>query len=76
MILPIKHEVDWEFICHQNQAQINKDNIRKNKHRVDHNHTVGDNIMLTKHTAYTHETTYGPICDNTVFYQCHGKVTK
>ena len=30
MILSIKHEVDWELIRQQNQAQINKDNIRKN----------------------------------------------
>ena len=51
MILPIKYEVDWELIRQQNQSQINKDNIRENKHRVDQDHKVRYNIMLTKHTA-------------------------
>ena len=29
MILPIKHTVDWEFICQKNQTQINKDKYTK-----------------------------------------------
>ena len=36
----------------QNQTQINKDNIRKNIERVDHDYKVGDNVILTKNTAY------------------------
>ena len=51
MILRIKHKVDWELICQRYQAQINKDNIRKNRHRVDYDYKVGDNIMLNNHTA-------------------------
>ena len=31
--------------------QINKDNIRENIHRVDHEYKVGDNVMLTKRAA-------------------------
>ena len=58
IILPIKHEVDWELIRQQNQAQINRDNIWKNKHRVEHDYKVGDNIMLNKHTVYKYETPY------------------
>ena len=38
--------------------QINKGNIHKNKQRVEHDNKVGDNIMLTKHTAYKYETPY------------------
>ena len=34
MILPIKHEVDWELIRQQKQTQLNKDNTRENKNRV------------------------------------------
>ena len=61
MILPTKREVDWELIYQRKQAQNNKDNIHKNKHRVDHDHKVRDNVMLTKHTAYKYETPYtGP----------------
>ena len=36
MILPIKHKLDWELIRQQKQAQINKDNIRKNIKIFDH----------------------------------------
>ena len=53
--------VDWELIRQQKQAQINKDNIRKNRNRVDQDYKVGDKVMLTKHTANKYETPYtGP----------------
>ena len=58
MILPIKHTLGWELICKQKQAQINKENICKNKHRVDHNYKVGEIVMLTNHTTYKYETPY------------------
>ena len=51
MILPIKHEVDWELICQQKQTQMNIDNTRKNRHRVDYDYKIGGNVMITKHTA-------------------------
>ena len=58
MIIPIKHKVDWELICQKNQTQINKDNIRKNRNRVDHDYKVRDKVMITNHTAYKYETLY------------------
>ena len=58
MILPIKHEVDWGSIRQQNQMHINKDNIKKNRHRVEHDYKVIDNTILTKHTAYKYEMPY------------------
>ena len=58
MILPKKYEVYWDLIRHRNQAQINKGNIRKNRHRVDHNYKVLDNVVLTKHNAYKYEMKY------------------
>ena len=51
MILPIKHRVDWEIIRQQKQTQINKDNTCQNRHKVDYDYKVGDNVMLTKHTT-------------------------
>ena len=67
MILSIKYEVDWELIYQKNQAQINKYNIRENRHRVYHDYKVGDNVMLTINTAYKYETRYtGPF----VITQC------
>ena len=73
MILLIKHRVDWEFIRHQKQTQINRGNTRKNKHRVDYDYKVRDKFMLLNHTEYKYETPYkGPFFDNTVFYQWHG----
>ena len=50
MVLPIENTVDWGLIRHQNKIQISKDNIRENRHRVDYDYTVRDNVMLTKHT--------------------------
>ena len=46
MILLIKHTVDWKLICQQKQTQINRDNIRENIKRVDHDYKVGDKVML------------------------------
>ena len=49
-----------------------KYNTRKNRHTVDHNYKFGDNIMLTKQTAYKYETPYtGPF----VITQCFNNVT-
>ena len=55
MIIPIKHKVDWELIRLKNQTQINRDNIHKNRHRVDYDYKVEDNVTLTKHTAYKYK---------------------
>ena len=68
MIFPIKHRQGWESISQQKHKQINRDNARENKHRVDYDYKVGDKFMLLNHTAYKYETPYkGPCCDNTVF---------
>ena len=58
MILPIKHKVDWEVISKQKETKINKDNIRKKIHRVEHDYKVGDNDKITKHTSKKYETPY------------------
>ena len=59
--------MDWELKRQRNQAQINKDTIRKNRQRVDYGYKVRDNVMLNKHTAYKYETTY---MDPFVITQC------
>ena len=58
MILPIKHKMDYVLIHQKNQVQINKYDIRKNRHIVDYDYTVGYNIMLNNHTEYKYETPY------------------
>ena len=58
MILPIKNRVDWGLIRQKKQTQINRDNTRENKHRVEYGYKVGDKVMLTNHTAYKYETPY------------------
>ena len=61
MVLTLKHWVVWELIRKRKQGQINKYNTRENIHIVDYNYKVGDNIILTKHTAYKYEIPYmGP----------------
>ena len=40
---------------------MNKYNIHKNRHRVDYNYKVGDDVMITNHITYKYETPYkGP----------------
>ena len=58
MILLIKYKVDWELICQQKQTQINKDNIRENRNRVDHDYNAGDKVILNNHAAKKSELPY------------------
>ena len=51
MVLLIKHKVNWELICQQNQAQINRHNILKNIRRFDHYNKVGDKFMPNNSAA-------------------------
>ena len=72
MIPLIKHTVDWELIHQKKQIQINKDNIYKNRHIIDHEYKVGDNVMLINLSAYKYGTPYkGPF----VITQCFTNVT-
>ena len=83
MIIPIKHEVDWELMRQKNQSQIDKYNIHENKHRVEYDYKVIDKIMLNNHTAYKYKTPYkGPFLitqcfkNGTVTLQCGATQTK
>ena len=58
MILPVKHAVDWELTSHQNQAKINKYNIRKNSKRVDHDYKVKDKVTINIDAAFKYEIPY------------------
>ena len=77
MTIPIKHRVDWELIRQKKKTQVNRDNTRENKHRVEYDYKVGDKFMLTNHTTYKYETPYkGPFLitqyftNGTVNLQC------
>ena len=51
----------WELIFQLKQTQINRDNARQNKHRIDYDYKVGEKVTITNHTAYKYETPYkGP----------------
>ena len=72
IILPLKNRVYWELIRQKNHTQMNKDNTYKNRHRSDYDYKVGDNFMLTKHTAYKYENPYtGPF----VITRCWTNIT-
>ena len=58
IILPIKHMVYWKLILQKKLSQINKDNIRKNRNRVDQDYEIGDKVVLHKYTEYKYETHY------------------
>ena len=46
MILPLEFKADWEHIRAKRQLQINKDNIRENKNRLDHSYSIGDRVLV------------------------------
>jgi hypothetical protein len=48
MILPISISADWNMIKQRKQSEINRNNRRENRDRVDHTYKVGDKILLTK----------------------------
>ena len=56
MILPIKHKLDWESLCHKKQTQTNKYNTHKHIRQVDHDYNVGYKVMLDNYSAYKYKT--------------------
>ena len=67
IILLIKERVDWELIRQRKHMKINRDKTWDNKHRFEYEYKVGDDTILTNHTAYKYETPYkGPF----VITQC------
>ena len=61
MILPIDHIENWRYIRQRKQMQIEKDVIRENSTRIDHDNRVGDKIVVIINQDYKYETTFqGP----------------
>ena len=58
MILPIKHKLYWKLIRQWKQRQVNKNNIRKNIERVDHEYKVRDKVIFNNHASYKYEIPY------------------
>ena len=59
--IPIKYMAYWKLIRHQNQTQINKDNIGKNGKILEHDYKVRDKVMLNDDSALKYKTLYiGP----------------
>jgi hypothetical protein len=61
MILNIKHEANWEFICECKQQIIEKNNKAENAKRIPHTYRVGEQVLLKRGTENKYETPYeGP----------------
>ena len=58
MILSIYHVADWRYIHKRKQAQINKDVIRGNTTRIDHDYRVGDKSVTINNSAYKYKTPF------------------
>ena len=58
IILPINHVSDWRCVRQHKHVQIEKDAIRNNSTRIDHNYRVGDQFMLRNKAAYNYETPF------------------
>ena len=48
MILPIAVHADWEAIRFCKQKEINRNNAKEKRRRVQHTYKVGDKVLLTK----------------------------
>ena len=61
MILPINPVVNWRYIRHQKQAQIEKYVIHENSTRIDYDYNIGDKVMVRRKQAYKYKTPFqGP----------------
>jgi hypothetical protein len=47
MLLAIQYKADWAVIALRKQNQIQKDNVRENKTRLQHEYKIGDQVTLT-----------------------------
>ena len=54
MIIPIKFAVEWDTMRKRKQEIIDKNNIRKNSTRIEHDFKVGNKILI-KHTDLQHK---------------------
>jgi hypothetical protein len=48
MVLPIQFQADWARIQLRKQTAIDKDNLRENAKRIDHDYQVGDKVLLER----------------------------
>ena len=61
MILPFNHVENCRYICHRKQSKIEKDVIRENSTRIDHNYNISDKVMVRRNQAYKYKTPFqGP----------------
>ena len=52
MIFNIKTILNWKEVSLRKQAQVDRDNQRENKKRVDHDYQVGEQVYITKDGIY------------------------
>ena len=61
MIIQINHILDWRYMRHLKQVQIEKDLIRKNSNIIDHHYRVGYQVIIQSKRAFKYETPFrGP----------------
>ena len=48
MLLPIRFNYDWAEIRRKRQKEINRNNARENKSRIDHTYVVGEKVYVKK----------------------------
>ena len=48
VILPISIQANWARIKERKQAEINRNNTRENRDRIDHTYSVGDKVYVRK----------------------------
>ena len=48
MLFNLKAVVDWKQISARKQKQVDKDNLRENSKRIDHDYQVDDKVYITR----------------------------
>ena len=72
MILPIAIQADWARIKERKQEEINRNNRRENRDRVEHTYSPGDKVLLRKEgkqrklTSPRDESEHGILCQRPV----------
>ena len=46
--LPMRIQADWSYIQERRQNEINRNNRRENKTRIEHTYRVGDRVLLER----------------------------
>jgi hypothetical protein len=70
MVMPITFMTDWGAIEQQRQTEMDRNNIRENASRINHDYKVGDKVLLKKPVKHLRKLEAPRTGPHTVTAQC------